>query len=125
MKADNDMNVGGLVLCKKPITRNSTEYVFRWWREDLIYQSGWIFKISRWIKENLFSFSPWIPVGEEEWNCLVINNRNAMKMKLMKEALFKQGIDYSACSDNDTVELYGTTTGNYMIAGVDETPNPE
>ena len=118
----NDINVGGLVLCKKLVTRRS--YIFRWWREDFIYQSSWISKFLRWIKEKLLFISQWTPVGNDEWNCLMSNNRKAMKIKLMRDMLIENEIDHIKYSDDEVIEIYGDLAGtiriladNYMIAG--------
>ena len=64
MTADNHMNIGGLVLCKRKQCDKS--YVFRWRRKDVVYTSDRIQKSLRWIKENILFIEQWNPVDRED-----------------------------------------------------------
>lgn len=65
INTDNHINVGGLVLCKKLLADKS--YIFRWRREDFVYQSDRILKVLAWIKEKIFFIRQWKPVDRDEY----------------------------------------------------------
>ena len=60
---DNHINVGGLVLCKKCLANKSS--VWRWLREDSVYQSR-MSKVLTWVKEKIFFIPQWKPVDKDE-----------------------------------------------------------
>jgi len=59
---NNDIRMGGLVLCRK-ICPDKT-YIYRWIREDRAYPSGTLSKVLSWLKG--FFRRQWKPVEAED-----------------------------------------------------------
>ena len=71
---DYHVNMGGLVLCKKLLLLETAinfekSYVFRWRREDKVYQSDRMFKLLTFIKKAIF-IPHWNPVDIKEYKHL-------------------------------------------------------